>query len=128
VHTRDLWIGPEAAGRLVNALEFTLEDLDGTYERAQVSDPDLSPAPEPKSPIDVLVVGGWSVDHRRQVAPETTGAGCWDCVGGLDGGASWPDPEEVPDVEDPVVVVFVAGDGVDVLWAVEEWPGKALLK
>jgi hypothetical protein len=49
-------------------------------------------------------------------------------VGGLDGGASWPDPEEVPDVEDPVVVVFVAGDGVDVLWAVEEWPGKALLK
>jgi hypothetical protein len=32
----------------------------------------------------------------------------------------------VPEVEDPGVAVLVAAE--DVLWLVEEWPGKALLK
>jgi hypothetical protein len=65
-------------------------------------------------------------DHRCQLAPETTCAGCRDCAGGLDGGDNCPDPEEVPEVEDPAVEVLVADEVV--LWLVEEWPGRALLR
>jgi hypothetical protein len=65
-------------------------------------------------------------DHRCQLAPETTLAGCRDCAGGFDGGDNCPDPEDVPEVEDPAVELLVADEVV--LWLVEVWPGSALLR
>jgi hypothetical protein len=47
-------------------------------------------------------------------------------VGGDEGGDSWPDPEELPDVEDPVGEVLAAGDVV--FEVVVAWPGSALLR
>jgi hypothetical protein len=44
----------------------------------------------------------------------------------LDGGDNCPDPEDVPEVVDPVVELLVADEVV--LWVVEVWPGSALLR
>jgi hypothetical protein len=64
------------------------------------------------------------MEHGRQLAPETTGAGCWDCTGGAAGGESCLDAGDVPVVEDPVEEVLAEL----AVFGVVACPGRALLR
>jgi hypothetical protein len=125
----DLGVGSEPTGRPVNTIDLFVENLNGGDQVLDLGDKDFCEATDRSRSVDlmpVLIHGGPWLERRRQLDPVTTGASCCDWTGGLLGGASWPDAETFPDVDDPVGEMFEAGD--DVPWVVDEWPGRAWLR